>query len=266
MTASESNAVGPLLRAWRTSRGMSQLALSLEAGVSSRHLSFIETGRSSPSREMVLTLAEALDMPLRERNALLEAAGYAAVYRETPFDARPLDQVREALAQVLRASEPNPTLVVNRRYDVLMANAAATRLVGFFCERAPDPARPLNLARLIVSREGLRPSIRNWAEVATYVVDRIRRELAAGRPGDAATEELLRELADDAPSPALAARAPGGAFVPVRLKRGETAMQFFTAITTLGTPLDITLQELRVETFFAADVASGEALRRLVGD
>src|SRR5882757_81508 len=173
MSVDESS-VGPLLRAWRTARGKSQLALALEAGISSRHLSFVETGRSSPSREMVLTLAETLEVPLRERNALLTAAGYAAMYRETPLDAPAMADVREALGHMLRASEPNPTLVVNRRYDILMVNDAAQRLVAFF---APDWRGDGNVARMLLAHDGLRPAIRNWHEVATHVVHRTRTEL-----------------------------------------------------------------------------------------
>jgi len=266
MRGEETSAVGPLLRAWRQARGKSQLSLALEAGVSSRHLSFIETGRSCPSREMVLTLAETLDVPLRERNALLEAAGYAAVYRETPLDAASMEHVRHALAQLLRASDPNPTLVVNRRYDVLMANDAAQRLIAFFSERPDDPPRPPNVARLLMSQHGLRPFVENWQEIAAHVLDRIRRELASSQTRDADDEALLEEvLAVEASMPARPSVTPPPAvLVPVKLRRGDVAMDLFTTITTLGTPLDITLQELRIEILFPANAASKAALERMM--
>src|SRR3954464_8744504 len=140
------NRVGPLLREWRTARGKSQLALAVEAGVSTRHLSFVETGRSAPSRQMVLTLAEHLDLPLRDRNALLEAAGYAAVYRETPLDDSAMTEVRAALTHLLEASLPNPSLLVNRRSDILLANTAAVDFFSFF---APNWKGKNNVAHLV---------------------------------------------------------------------------------------------------------------------
>ena len=260
--------VGHLLRAWRTARGKSQLSLSLEAGISTRHLSFIETGRSNPSREMVRTLTETLDVPLRDRNVLLEAAGYAAAYRETPLDARSMEHVRAALAQILRASEPNPTLVVNRRYDVLMANEAAQRLITLFRARPDESPRAPNMARLVVSPHGLRPFIENWDEVAAHVLDRLRRELAGSANRNEEDDALLAEVLSVEPpprSPAASSR-PEAILVPVELRRGDVAMSLFTTITTLGTPLDITLQELRIETLFPADAASKAALLRMTAD
>lgn len=254
---------GPLLRAWRTARGKSQLALATEAGVSSRHLSFVETGRSTPSRDMVLTLATALDVPLRERNVLLEAAGHARLYRETPLDAPVMAEVRHALARMLEASLPNPTLVVNRRYDILLVNAAAEALLACF---APGWRGPANVARMLLAPEGLRPSVVNWGEVAGHVVHRVRGELTASRALDGEDEALLRELiAADADLRAAhgAATAPPSVLVPLRLRRGDVAVDLFTTITTLGTPLDITLQELRIETSFPADARSRAALLAL---
>ncbi len=180
---------GPVLRAWRNARGKSQLALSIEAGVSSRHLSFVETGRSNPSREMVLTLAQALDVPLRDRNALLEAAGFAPVFRETPLDAPAMAEVRDALEHILRSHEPNAALVLDRRYDVLMANEATARLFAAF---APSFRGPANVARMVFEPSGLRPAIENWPEIAGHVAHRLRAELT-GRVRDAADEALLAE-------------------------------------------------------------------------
>ncbi|HWL85189.1 MAG TPA: helix-turn-helix transcriptional regulator [Polyangiaceae bacterium] len=259
----EETTVGTLLRAWRAARGKSQLALALEAGISSRHLSFVETGRSSPSRDMVLTLAETLEVPLRERNALLAAAGYAAMYRETPLDAPVMTEVRAALAHLLRASEPNPTLVVNRRYDVLMQNDAAARLVAFF---ARDWRGDGNVARMILGYDGLRPYVQNWHEVATHIVHRTRNELASSQVRDRADEALLQELvaaeAELRNAPGLHTRPPA-ILLPLELRRDDVALDFFTTITTLGTPLDITLQELRIETLYPADARAKETLASL---
>lgn len=252
-----------MLRAWRTARGKSQLALALEAGVSSRHLSFVETGRSAPSREMVLTIAEALDVPLRDRNGLLEAAGFAPIYRETPLEAPPMSEVRGALGHILRASEPNPALVVNRRFDVILANQPALKLFGFF---APQ-WKGTNVIRMLLSVEGLRDVITNWHEVAGHVVRRTRRELTEIRTRDRDDETLLAELiaADSALPHVLPHNEhPTAVLLPVKLRRDALELNLFTTITTLGTPLDITLQELRVETMFPADEPSRERLVKLV--
>jgi transcriptional regulator with XRE-family HTH domain len=257
----QATSVGPLLRAWRTARKKSQLALASEAGISSRHLSFLETGRASPSREMVMTLAETLSVPLRERNMLLEAAGFAPAYRETPLDAAPMAEVRHALSHILAASEPNPTFVVNRRYDVLLTNDAGLRLLAFF---APDWRGRNNMALLVLSPEGLKPALENWAEVAAKVVRRVRGELAlVGNPLDAADEAILRAMIEVEPQlehvSLREARSPS-ILVPVKLRRDGLLLEMFTTITTVGTPLDITLQELRIETLFPASHEARETL------
>ena len=262
-TTTHAVTVGPMIRAWRSSRGKSQLALAVDAGISTRHLSFVETGRAKPSREMVLTLAEHLDVPFRDRNALLEAAGFAAVYRETPLDAPAMADVREALTRILDASEPNPTLVVNRRYDILLANEAAIRLLSFF---APTWRGKRNAALMLLSHDGLRPAIANWTEVASIIVHHLRTELSAIRTRDRADEEMLeravaaqRELSELQVAPVTSAKPPA-ILIPVQLRRGDVALDLFTTITTLGTPLDITLQELRIESFFPVDARSRDAL------
>lgn len=252
---------GPLLRAWRSARSQSQLALSLHAGVSSRHLSYMETGRAKPSREMVLTLADALDIPLRERNALLQAAGYAPMYRETPLDADVMSPIRDALTLMLRAMEPNPALVVNRRYDVLDANASCRWLMHTFSERLDTFAQPLNVARMMVSPNGMRPFIENWEEAAAKVLRRIRRDLSDAHARDKADEALLRELAPFFDT--LHLHLPAGPLplmIPFTVHREGTRLQFFTTIATLGTPLDVTLQELRIETLFPADADTKRVL------
>ena len=266
----EPSPVGALLRRWRSARGKSQLALANEAGVSSRHLSFVETGRAAPSRDMVILLAEALDVPLRERNALLEAAGFAAIYKETPIDAPRMTEVHGALTEILRAHGTNPTLVVNRRYDVLMANDAAQRLIGAFAGAGlADPRIARNVARMLLAPDGLRPSVRNWVEVAAHVVHRLRRELAASPSRDAEDEALLRDVFAVPDIERVSHHAPDASrtleiLVPVILQRGGLRLELFTTITTLGTPLDITLQELRIETLFPATAASRRTLDTLV--
>jgi transcriptional regulator with XRE-family HTH domain len=246
---------GPLLRSWRAMRGQSQMALGLDAGVSTRHVSYLETGRAKPSREMVLALSQALDVPLRERNQWLTAAGYAPLYHETPLDAPALGPVREALQFLLAATEPNPTFVVNRRYDVLDANATGQWILSTFTQDRAHFVKPLNMARLLIDRQGMRPFLDNADEVARKVLGRLRRDLGGTHVRDAVDEALLREV-DEAwkefgPPPAPTEALP--LMVGVRLRRDALALNLFTTIATLGTPLDVTLQEIRIETLFAAD-------------
>jgi len=253
---------GALLRAWRSNRGRSQLALALDAGISSRHLSYMETGRARPSREMVLTLAQALEIPLRDRNELLKAAGFAAIYRETPLDAPALGPVHDALKVLLNGSEPNPAFVVNRRYDVLDANATGRWIISTFTR---EPARfepPYNMARLIASPLGMRTHLENWQEVARKVFVRVRRELGGAHVRDAADEALLRDIEPvfaDLREP-LAPSEAAPLMVGVQLRRDPLALNLFTTIATLGTPLDVTLQELRIETLFPADSGTKRVL------
>jgi transcriptional regulator with XRE-family HTH domain len=250
--------IGALVRSWRSARGKSQLALSLEAGISTRHLSCVETGRANPSREMVLTLADALEVPLRERNGWLEAAGYVAAYRETPLDAPAMTEVRGALEHILAGHEPNPAFVVNRRYDSLLANRAAGALLRHF---APEWRGPANLLLMLLDPAGLRDSVVNWEEICWHVAHRVRAELSLGprTPDDTRILErsvtALRELGR-----APLERLRPTVVVPLKLKRGEVALDLFTTITTLGTPLDITLQELRIETLFPIDEPARRAL------
>ena len=255
---------GRVLREWRNSRGMSQLALSLQAGVSSRHLSYMETGRASPSRDMVLTLAIALEMPLRDRNAFLQAAGFAPMYRETPLDAGPMGPVRDAVSLLLRSTEPNPTFVVNRRYDVVDANDTGRWLIETFTEDLASFSLPYNFGRLLVSTSGMRKYVENWADVARKVLGRLNRELGGAHTRDAADEALLHAIG---PSLAEIGVAPGPTdalplLVPVRLSRSPLAVRLFTTIATLGTPLDVTLQELRIEMLFPADAETKQMIEQ----
>src|SRR5215470_3279259 len=193
--ATEQHGFGGLLREWRTARGMSQLMLSVQAGVSARHLSYMETGRASPSRDMVLTLAQALDMPLRDRNALLQAAGFAAMYRETPLEAQAMGPVRDVINLLLRSTEPNPTFVVNRRYDVLDANDTGRWLLATFSEDLGSFLPPHNIGRLLVSEKGMRGHVENWLAVARKVLGHLKRELGGAHTRDAADDDLLKTIA-----------------------------------------------------------------------
>jgi transcriptional regulator with XRE-family HTH domain len=256
--------VGALLQHWRRARQLSQLALATEAEVSPRHLSFLETGRAQPSREMVLRLAGVLDVPLRERNALLLAAGFAPVYAESPLEAPALAAVRGALEAILAQQEPFPAVVMNRRWDILQTNRAAARFFGLLLgARAAGPA---NVLRLMFHPDGLRPFVTNWEEVARTLLLRSQREALGGR-ADPATRALLAEVLAYPGVPAGLASAPPTTpllpVVPVRFSHGDQRFDYFSAITTLGTPQDVTVQELRIECFFPADPATAAAARRL---
>jgi len=260
--AGASGSFGELLRAWRLARHQTQLALSITTGVSARHLSYMETGRASPSREMVLALAQALEVPLRDRNVLLQAAGFAAIYRETPLGAPSLGPIRDAVQLLLGATEPNPTFVVNRRYDVLDANATAGWILATFTDDLTRFTRPYNLARLIASPAGMRPYVDNWDEVARKVLGRLRRELGGAHVRDPAEEALLRDIEPAVtqlrPPPSPTEALP--ILVGIRFRRGDLAVSLFTTIATLGTPLDLTLDELRIEMLFPADAATKAVL------
>jgi transcriptional regulator with XRE-family HTH domain len=256
-----------MLREWRNARGMSQLALSVHASVSTRHLSYLETGRASPSREMVLLLAQALEMPLRERNVFLQSAGFAPMYSQTPLEAQAMAPVRDAIELLLRATAPNPTFVVNRRYDVLNANAVGRWILETFTRDLGGFPEPHNLGRLLASAQGMRPFVENWPDVARKVFARLRRELGGAHSREPADEDLLRAIApswDELPD-LPAAADPSPLMVPVRLRRGSLGLRLFTTIATLGTPLDVTLQELRIEMLFPADEATKQALENRRG-
>jgi transcriptional regulator with XRE-family HTH domain len=237
---------------------MSQLDLAVEARVTPRHVSFVESGRARPSREMVLVLARALDVPLRERNQLLLAAGYAPMYRETGIDEPAMSQVRAALDRVLRHHEPFPAVVMDRRWDILMANGAATVMFAWLLggERS---ARPANVLRLMLDPDGLRPFVANWAQVGEALVQRVHREAIGGVP-DAGTAALMQELLA-LPGVPERWRAPDLTaaplpVIPVEFRKDRLAVSYFSMVTTVGTPQDVTAQEIRLESFFPADEAT----------
>ena len=258
--------IGPLLRRWRERRRMSQLDLSLEAEISARHLSFVETGRAHPSREMVLLLARVLEVPPRARNELLTAAGFAPMYRERPLDAPELSQVRRALDFMLRQQEPYPALVLDRHWNILMTNEAAGRVMGLFLDpKAAEALGVPNAMRLTYHPNGLRPYIVNWEATAAALIQWLHRDLLRG--GGDETRLLLEELLSypDVPRQwrALDLDASTNPFLAIELRRDDVDLKFFTTLASLGTPYDITLHELRIESFFPADAATEDAARRL---
>ncbi len=262
---SHEGSVGALLQYWRRARHLSQLALATEAEVSSRHLCFIETGRANPSREMVLLLSRVLDVLLRERNALLLAGGFAPIYTETNLDAPELGSVRGALDAILRQQEPFPAVVMNRHWDILRTNEAASRFFGLLLgDRAM--AAPANVLRMMFDPGAVRPLVDNWEAVAEALIQRAHRECVGGVPDDR-TRALLTELLDYPGVPRSWRHANPGTplvpVVPVSFVKGDHRFDFFSTVTTLGTPQDITLQEIRIECFFPADPATESAARRL---
>jgi transcriptional regulator with XRE-family HTH domain len=258
--ASASPHVGHLLREWRARRNVSQLSLASEAAVSARHLSFIETGRARPSREMVLHLAERLELPLRERNALLLAAGYAPAYAERPLESDELTPVREALERFLAAHEPYPAIVVDRHWNLVLANDSLSFLIEGVAPELLEP--PANALRATLHPGGMAPRILNFGEWSAHLVHRLRRELAL--TGDEVLEDLLAEVLTypgvEAEPPSGDTLAAGEIVLPLQLAHGEGRLSFFGTVTTFGTPADVTLSELAVEAFYPADRETAAAL------
>jgi transcriptional regulator with XRE-family HTH domain len=250
--------VGALLRDWRQRRRISQLELASQAEVSTRHLSFVETGRSRPSREMVLHLCEQLDVPLRERNAMLTAAGYAPVYRQTDLDAPEMASVRRAIEQLLAGHEPYPAVVVDRRWNLVAGNDA----ISMFLEGV-EPGlleTPVNVLRLAVHPRGLQPRVVNFSEYRHHLLTRLRRE--AVLTGDEELARLYDELtAYPAPESHLDFDNVPPVVMPLRLRTESGELAFFSTIATFGTAVDITVEELSIEAFFPADEATGDYLR-----
>lgn len=261
--AKSQGSFGALLRYWREARRLTQLALAQAAEVSVRHVNFVETGRASPSREMVLLLARVLDVPLRERNTLLVAAGFAPIYLETDLNAPELASVRSALDAILRQQEPYPAVVMNRYWDVLQVNEAAVRFFRFMLGAKPLPN---NVLRRMFDPQAVRSIVANWEAYAEALIQRVHRECVGGVP-DARTQELLRELLAYPDVPRSWRRAspetPVLPLVPVTFARADDRFDFFSTVTTLGTPQDITLQEIRIECFFPVDAATAQACSAL---
>jgi len=246
--------LGVLLKEWRGLRRKSQLALAMDLRMSPRFLSFVESGRSAPSRETVLALAEALQVPFRERNALLMAAGFAPLYPVSPLDSPEMLQVQHALGRLLAHQEPYPAVVLDRQWNVVQTNRAAPRLFGHFIDLSQLP-EPRNLLRTIFDPAGMRPWVANWDEVARTLVQRVFREAVSGVP-DSRTLALLDELSELGGVPAWRGAGVGEAslpFHPLRLEKGGDRLSFFSMVITVGAPTDVTAQELRVEALFPAD-------------
>lgn len=251
--------IGEMLRYWRERRRVSQLDLSIEAGISTRHLSFVETGRSMPSRDMVLHLAESLEVPLRERNHLLLAAGYAPVYGEASMDAPQMAPVREAIRLVLKAHEPYPAVVIDRGWNLVDANATAGLLTALAAPSLLAP--PVNVLRLSLHPDGLAPHIVNLGQWRAHLLSRLRREISVTADGEliALLAELTEYPCDQAEPDVL---APGEVVVPLHIRSEVGELRFFGTVATFGTPLDVTVAELSIESFFPADHETAQALRR----
>ena len=252
-----------LLREWRGVRRLSQLDLALEAGVSARHLSCLETGKAQPSHEMVIRLADALGMPLRERNALLVAAGYAPRYRESTLATPEMSLVRRAIQCILRQQEPFPALVTNRHWDVVLTNRATMRLLALL---RPEGPLHTNVLRQIFDPRDMRPVIGNWEEVAGDAIRHLHAEVAA-TPSDAKARALLEEVLayPDVPD-RWRRREPGATPLPLMttvFRKDALELRFFSTLTTFATPRDVTLEELRIECLFAADEATAGVCRSL---
>jgi transcriptional regulator with XRE-family HTH domain len=260
-TLSAPRPVGDLLREWRQRRRMSQLDFAVEAEISSKHLSFLETGRSQPSREMVLHLAELLDVPLRERNSLLIAAGFAPMFKERALSDPALQPAREAVDLVLKGHEPYPAIAVDRHWQLVAANNPANYFMAGVAPALLTP--PLNVLRLTLHPDGMAPRIVNLAEWRSHLLARLRRQIEVS--ADAVLAELLAELSEY-PAPAHAAELPASAVpyaVPFRLATDAGVLSFISTITVFGTPVDVTLSELALESFFPADPPTAAALRHL---
>jgi transcriptional regulator with XRE-family HTH domain len=252
--------VGELLRQWREHRRLSQLDLALEADISTRHLSFVETGRAMPSREMVLRLAEQLDLPFRERNHLLLAAGYAPVYAENALDSPQLSAVRAAVRQVLTGHEPYPAVVVDRGWNLVDANSGVALFTYGVAQELLAP--PANVLRVGLHPKGMAPRVANLGEWRGHLLGRLRRQIAhTADPALARLYDELRAYPCDQPEPEIDLPGPGDVVVPLRIRHGDRELAFFSTVATFGTPLDITVAELAIESFFPADPDTASVLR-----
>lgn len=263
-TARSHHKIGPLVRDWRLRRRRSQMDLALDVGMSARHLSFVETGRSKPSPELLLVLADRLDVPLRERNQMLVAAGYAPRYPQTPLDDGALDRARGAVQRMLDHHDPYPGVAVDRLWNVVLANATAGRLVELLPPELRD--QPVNVFRICLHPDGFASRTTNFLDWAGYLLGELRH--LAARTADPEVAALVEEVSA---YPTVAAlgdwhRQPPPdepvLLVPWQLEVGDQVLSFFTTITSFGTPSDVTLAELAVELFYPADQATEHALGR----
>ena len=269
--AVETGGAGPLLRRWRESRHLSQLELALEAAVSARHISFLETGRAEPSKMMLLTLANVLDIPLRERNFLLLAAGYAPVYGETSLDDPRMTQVRAAVEIILKSNEPRSAIAHDHMWNVVMANAAFVRFLTIMSGKEPVGLAPmqltteprLNVLHLLFDPNGLRKVIVNWEAIAKSLLNEAYRRLAWARD-----DRLRKLIAEILSYPGIPTRwrepdleAPHELILPMELNLGGKIARMFSTVTTVATPHDVTLQELHIEVFYPSDAETESVLQ-----
>jgi transcriptional regulator with XRE-family HTH domain len=254
------NSIGDQLRMWRQRRHLSQLDLACEADISARHVSFLETGRSLPSREMLLRLAERLAIPLRERNPLLLSAGFAPVYSERKLDDPALKQAKRAIELVIGGHEPYPALAIDRHWSLVAANSVVRSLLGEVAPRLLEP--PMNVLRLALHPEGLAPRVENFGEWRWHLLSRLRHQIET--TADPVLVELLAELESYPASGSTHHEGQvedyGGVLVPLRLRTEQGVLSFFSTTTVFGTPLDITLAELAIESMFPADPQTAELL------
>ncbi|MFT7686409.1 MAG: transcriptional regulator with XRE-family HTH domain [Candidatus Azotimanducaceae bacterium] len=257
-----------LLKSWRRVRKVSQFNLSLDAGVSQKHLSFLESGRSSPSRDMILCLSKALELPLREQNTLLNAAGFAKIFTENSIDTKDLEQARKALVVMLDHLEPYGAIVLDRNWNIVMMNQANIKIFS----KLVDPVKVWsdiggdtpNIIRLCLHPKGLKPHILNWEDFASYFVEHLHREIL-NNPYNLSAKSLQDEIKDypDVPNSDHSLDDTSIPYLQMKLQVDGSVFQFFTMVSTFGTPLDITLQELRIETFFPGDKATEKFIRSL---
>ncbi|AMM16810.1 MAG: helix-turn-helix transcriptional regulator [Pseudomonadota bacterium] len=264
--------LGTLLRQWRSTRGRSQFDLSLDAGVSQRHVSFIESGRSAPSRQTLLNLAQALDIPLRERNALLLAAGFAPMYSEGAWNAEEMQSVTGALARMLKQHEPFPAVVMDRYWNVLLPNESAPRFFNRFIDLSARKT-PRNMLHLMFDPDGMRPFIANWEEVARSLIQRVHRE-SVGRVIDEKSRELIDALlaypdvktgwksAETLDAGPATRSTP---VIPISFAKDGATLNYFSMVTTVGTPQTVAAEELRIESLFPADDATEALHLRMLG-
>lgn len=263
-----------LLKTWRQTRKLSQLELALDAGVSQRHLSFVESGRAQPSRDLIVLLAETLEVPLRERNVLLRAGGFAPLFEQRHLNDDDMAGVRQALEMALRHHEPYPAVVVDRQWNMVLCNAAADRFIGLLGEpeavwQRVDPSGGKNVLRMTFSEQGMRPLLKNWVQLAPLLLIRLQRESSAD-PTHQALRALYQELSQLPSVTALSScghlQGWASALPPtlnMALGLGEATLNVFSMMSTFGTALDITAEELRTETFFPADAFTADFFRQL---
>ena len=263
MSSNELVKVGSLLRDWRKRRRLSQLDLAYDAEISQRHLSFLEIGRSQPSREMILRLAEHLDIPLRERNVLLTAAGFASVFPERPLDDKSLTPARKAVDLILNRLEPNPTFAVDRRWNLIAANRAADIFTSEVDPSLLEP--PINMLKICLHPKGFTPQVINYREWRRNILEYLHKQVAI--TADAYLADLLEEL-KNYPKPNSWKRDSqtdgtdySGFAIPLRLMTKDGELSFISTVTVFGTPIDVTVSELAIETFFPADESTTALLR-----